>query len=72
MMKISKKVVATTDATLTVIGEAECKEPECFNVKECACGHIQEAINCLKNIVKDDEVAKDAVANLVVIMFDLK
>lgn len=34
--------------------------------------HIRSAISCLGLIAKDDQVAKDAIANLSVILFDLQ
>lgn len=40
--------------------------------KVCASEHIMEAIKCLSKIAKVDEVAKDSIANLAVVMFDLK
>ena len=42
------------------------------NLKLDACNHIQSAIDCLGQIAKDDEVAKDSIANLGVVLLDLK
>lgn len=40
--------------------------------KACAVDHIKAAIKCLSPIAKDDEVAKESIANLAVIAFDLQ
>lgn len=39
---------------------------------QCAIDFISDAIECLAEIAKDDEVAKDSIANLGVVMLDLK
>ena len=36
-----------------------------------ACNHIKSAIECLGKIASCDEVAKDSIANLGVVMLDL-
>ena len=36
-----------------------------------ACKHIQSAIECLGKIASSDDVAKDSIANLGVVMLDL-
>ena len=36
-----------------------------------ACKHIQSAIQCLGKVASSDDVAKDSIANLGVVMLDL-
>lgn len=44
----------------------------CIDPKACALEHIMEAIKSLTKIAKTDAVAKDSIANLAVVMFDLQ
>ena len=44
----------------------------CIDPKACALDHIMEAIKSLTKIAKTDSVAKDSIANLAVVMFDLQ
>ena len=44
----------------------------CIDHKACALEHIMEAIKSLTKIAKTDAVAKDSIANLAVVMFDLQ
>ena len=75
-MKIKKNVKA--DEELAIIpeevvevvapaAEAPCEDPKCI-----AANFIQSAIECLAGVAKDDEVAKDSIVNLSVILLDLK
>lgn len=49
----------------------ECTEP-IIDYKACAEQHIMEAIKCLSKISSTDAIAKESIANLAVIAFDLK
>ena len=62
-MKISKKPIQSADTVLDTVDT--CKYSESIE-------YIKNAIQALANIAKDDEMAKDAIANLSVILFDLK
>lgn len=46
-----------------------CKNSAC---KEDAILKIREAISCLSPIAKEDEIARESIANLSVILFDLQ
>lgn len=84
MITKKKKVVATGmlegEELRTVDGQPapECIEsaPECTELvidpKACAEQHIMEAIKCLSKIASTDAIAKESIANLAVIAFDLK
>lgn len=64
-MKISKKSInACVDVNESIVSIA--------NPYEDACGHILSAIECLGQIAENDDKAKDSIANLSVILFDLK
>ena len=73
-MKITKKkpVRANEEINMVVVDQV----PEC-NV-ECGCKYqaaldlIAGAIEALAEIAKDDQIAKDSIANLGVVMLDLK
>lgn len=85
-MKITKKStnkksvnasIAYPDDTVVIVEEpvAEvCEEP----CDTCGCKYqnaldlISGAIECLAEIAKDDQIAKDSIANLGVVMLDLK
>lgn len=80
-MKITKKqsqpVTASEEVAVVevpVVEEAAVEVPvEVAPCKyECAINLISEAIECLAEIAKDDQVAKDSIANLGVVMLDLK
>lgn len=77
MITKKKKVVATGmlegEELRTVDGQPA---PECTELvidpKACAEQHIMEAIKCLSKIASTDAIAKESIANLAVIAFDLK
>ena len=77
-MKISKKqnVKANTDPfnqELVVIEEAPIETPDaCCCKYQCAIDLISAAIESLAEVARDDEIAKDSIANLGVVMLDLK
>lgn len=56
----------------TVVEELQSATTPIIDYKACAIEHIMEAIKCLSNIADTDETAKDSIANLAVITFDLK
>ena len=58
--KSKKMVKSSIDSMFTYT----CKYDESIQL-------IKEAINCLGMIAKDDEVAKEAIANLSVVLLDL-
>lgn len=67
-MKITKKKpIKACDAPLVI---QEVCEPECKY--SCAIELISEAIESLAEVAKDDPIAKDSIANLGVVMLDLK
>lgn len=75
-MKISKKC-STESATNTAnIAAVPVVESECENCKEAdrseAIQHIKAAIDCLGKGAKEDITAKTAIANLSVVLFELK
>lgn len=49
----------------------ECEE-SAIDPKACAENHIMQAIKCLSKIASTDAIAKESIANLAVIAFDLK
>lgn len=77
-MKITKKSVVK--ASTSPIDEAlviqevvpEATVDVCACKYDCAIELIQAAIESLAEIAKDDEIAKDSIANLGVVMLDLK
>lgn len=80
-MKITKKqsqpVTASEEVAVVevpVVDETAVEVPvEVAPCKyECAINLISEAIECLAEIAKDDQIAKDSIANLGVVMLDLK
>lgn len=78
----SNKAVKTSDKEL----EDECKGENCADVKSCddvkasknlsaneqALTHIKAAIDILGKSGNKDDVTKDSIANLGLVMFDLK
>ncbi len=76
-MKIIKKnVKASEDIAVehievnTVPVEAEPVVSEC--PYQCAIDHIYKSIECLGAVAKDDALARESIANLSVVLFDLK
>lgn len=55
-----------------VVEEPAAENIPCIDPKACALEHIMEAIKSLTKIAKTDSVAKDSIANLAVVMFDLQ
>ena len=68
-MKITKKQSVEASESL-VVETAAC--PECGCKYQCAIDSISCAIESLAEIAKDDPIAKDSIANLGVVMLDLK
>lgn len=62
-VKVLKAPVEACDAI--VINESTCKYANAINL-------ISAAIESLAEIAKDDQIAKDSIANLGVVMLDLK
>ena len=54
------------------VEESAVENIPCIDPKACALEHIMEAIKSLTKIAKTDSVAKDSIANLAVVMFDLQ
>lgn len=75
-MKIKKNIKGSEE--LAVIPEevvevvAPAAEQPCDDPKCVAANFIQSAIECLAGVAKDDQVAKDSIVNLSVILLDLK
>ena len=61
---VSKKPVKASEELVVVEG-CECKYCNAINL-------ISAAIESLAEIAKDDQIAKDSIANLGVVMLDLK
>ena len=57
---------------LAAVEEPAAENIPCIDPKACALEHIMEAIRSLTKIAKTDAVAKDSIANLAVVMFDLQ
>lgn len=51
--------------------DAEVENPQTAKYTECI-KHIREAIDCLTNDAKNDDIAREALNNLSVILFDLQ
>jgi hypothetical protein len=72
-MKITKKAIKACDVistqesaqSLNTLAVCECKYQNAIDL-------ISAAIESLAVIAKDDEIAKDSIANLGVVMLDLK
>lgn len=85
-MKITKKrsIKASENINNSVIEQELVVQPECTVIEEtieptvatckyqCAIDLISAAIESLAEVAKGDEVAKDSIANLGVVLFDLK
>lgn len=65
-MKISKKPISVKAATAEKASSIQSAS------KEEAISHIYAAINCLGKEAKTDIVAKESIANLSVVLLDLK
>lgn len=66
-MKIQKRAVkANTELLEELVPTIE----EC--PYQCAIDNILSAIECLGEIAKEDELARESIANLSVVLFDLK
>lgn len=70
-IKINKKVEATEDSLLEAEGIQELPQTE-QSIYGDACQNILNAINCLADKAENDQIAKDAIANLSVVLLDLK
>lgn len=66
-MKIQKRAVKAN----TIVEEVLVAPTDC-NSYQCAIDHILSAIDCLGEIAKDDSLARESIANLSVVLFDLK
>ena len=67
-MKINKKPIKsaeTLDDLDPVLAPSTCSYDECIS-------HIHEAIDCLATCAQDNPVAKEAIANLSVVLLDLQ
>lgn len=64
-MRIKKKNVTAAEALVEVAETGSCGYDD-------AIFHIKSAIECLGCIAKTDELAKESIANLSVVLFDLK
>lgn len=84
-MKITKKrsIKASEDINNSVTEQELVVQPECTTEEiiestvvtckyQCAIDLISAAIESLAEVAKGDEVAKDSIANLGVVLFDLK
>ena len=78
-MKISKKKSVKASEFIDQPLANPCAEGECVVIEEqpackyqCAIDLISSAIECLAEVAKDDPIAKDSIANLGVVMLDLK
>lgn len=60
----------SAEVTAEVVAEPEAIESECKY--QCAIDLISSAIESLAEIARDDQIAKDSIANLGVVMLDLK
>lgn len=67
-MKINKKTIKsaeTLDNLDPVLAPNTCPYDECIT-------HIHEAIDCLAGCAQDNPIAKEAIANLSVVLLDLQ
>lgn len=78
-MKISKKQPVNANTELAVVEQQPVAAvPESESSPACVCKYdnainlISAAIESLAVVAKDDEVARDSIANLGVVLFDLK
>lgn len=78
-MKISKRSIKASDEACAVNKECEdveCEEDTCkvtaARTYQSAVDHIFAAIEDLGTVAKDDVLARESIANLSVVLFDLK
>ena len=71
-MKIRKKSAVTASEELIPAVDTCESAYTCDCKYQCALDLISAAIESLAEIAKDDEIAKDSIANLGVVMLDLK
>lgn len=81
-MKIKKKLNIKASQVCEMGGQPipltdGCKNDPCCSAEpsckyQCAIDFISNAIESLAEIAKDDPIAKDSIANLGVVLFDLK
>lgn len=75
-MKISKKSIKA-DTAIVNVDDVISPEPETSTCAETCCKytgaieHIKSAIDALGEVAADDELAKESIANLSVILLDL-
>lgn len=69
-MKIKKSVKASTEVEFG--GVEAVAEDSAVNKYSDAIGYISSAIGALSVIAKDDKIAKESIANLSVVLLDLK
>lgn len=67
-MKISKRAIKANEEIVEVLPVAEA--PACPYQEAIDC--ILCAINSLGSVAKEDELARESIANLSVVLFDLK
>lgn len=72
-MKITKKQPVKAAEEIAVVEvPAVAEEAACTCRYQCAIDLISGAIESLAEIAKDDQIAKDSIANLGVVLLDLK
>lgn len=64
-VKASEELAVAPEAEVAVAAVVECPY-------QCAIEKIMEAIECLGAVAKDDTLARESIANLSVVLFDLK
>lgn len=69
---IEEQVAEVSPAQENPVQEPVVENTPCIDPKACAISHIMEAIKSLTKISKTDPIAKDSIANLAVVMFDLQ
>lgn len=68
-MKIQKRAVKANTELLEEVSLDTTCDTSCY---ECAIEHILSAIDCLGEIAKEAPIARESIANLSVVLFDLK
>ena len=71
-MKITKKSVVNSSTTDVEVVKPEEETVQLDSNREEAIGYIQSAISALSVTAKTDIVAKESIANLSVVLLDLK
>ena len=71
-VKASEELAAIVEPTAVVSEPVVSVDPICECKYQSAIDLISSAIESLAEIAKDDQVAKDSIANLGVVMLDLK